>query len=323
MNKDPLVSIVIPTYNRNESVLRLIKSLLTNTYKNIEIIIIDDHSKDNTFELVKNTFKGNKKVKIFRNNRNLFAAGSKNVGQKKAKGEFIAFIDDDNLADKNLIKNFVEVFIKNPDFGELGPINYNFNNKKAILHTSSTRSMWTTKTKHMRTLEPFKNKQFWEVDDIPNAFIVRADVVKKHKIEFRKEYGIMYEESDYAYRIRNAGYKIVMVRDAKVYHDIEDKSGKEKPKDYLYHFMEDSRRPFTFARNRIIFHSIYSTRLQNMVIMSFWIWFFLAYYFYKFLFYNGFGSFSKSQKINACRSYFMGTINGLKIVLNGNYYEKI
>lgn len=315
MQDNPLVSIIIPTYNRKKSSERLIKSIISGKYKNIEILVIDDASKDKTSDYLKSKFKNNKKVKIFRNKKNLFAAGSKNVGQKKAKGEYIAFIDDDNVIEKNMISVFVNAFRMYPDFGELGPINYNLNNKKAILHTSSTRSMWTTKTKHLRTLKPFGSKKVWEVDDIPNAFMVRADVVRKRKIEFRPSYGIMYEESDYAYRISRLGYKIMMMRDAKIYHDIEDLSNKEKPKDYMYHFMEDGRRPFTFARNRIVFHKLYSTKFQNIFILLFWIWVFTAYYSYKFMFYNGYGDFTLSQRLNASIKYLRGTFNGLGQVL--------
>lgn len=318
MQNNPLVSIIIPTYNRKKSCERLLRSIITGTYKNIEIIVIDDASRDGTSNYLNSKFKNNKKIKIFRNKKNLFAAGSKNVGQKKSKGKYIAFIDDDNVIDKKMIGVFVDAFRNNPSYGELGPINYNFNNKRAILHTSSTRSMWTTKTKHLRTLKPFGLKKMWEVDDVPNAFMVRADIIKKNKIEFRPSYGIMYEESDYAYRIRKAGYKIMMLREAKIYHDIEDLSGKEKPKDYLYHFMEDKRRAFTFARNRIVFHYRFSTKVQNFFILGFWVWFFAAYYLYRFMFYNGFGNFSIKSRIHVSFNYLKGTVNGYKLLLHSN-----
>ena len=282
---ESLISVVIPTYNRKKLAERLIRSILKSTYKNIETIIIDDASKDNTSEYLKLKFKNNKKIKIFRNKKNLFAAGSKNEGQKRSKGKFIMFIDDDNTIDRKMIKELVSVLLKNPSIGEVGPVNYNYNRKTAILLARSTRNMWTTKTLHLRTLSPFALKKIWETDDIPNAFMVRAEVIKKNKIEFRAKFGIMYEESDYAYRIREAGYKIVIARNAKIYHDIEDLSLRNKSKNYMYHFMEDKRRPFVFARNRVIFHSLYSSKIQKVFIFSFWIWFFSAYYIYKFLFY--------------------------------------
>jgi len=311
----PLVSIIIPTHNRKDKLQRLLKSILISTYKNIEIIVVDDASSDGTFEFVNKYSKKNKKITIIRNKINLFAAGSKNVGQKNASGEFIAFIDDDNVVDKKMIKELVTVLIENNEIGEVGPVNFNYNNKNLILFTKSTRNMWTTKTFHLRTLTPFKFKKYWETDDIPNAFMVRAGILKKNKIEFKSKFGIMYEESDYAYRIRQEGYKIVMVRDARIYHDIEDLLSKNKNSDFLYHFLEDTRRPFVFARNRILFHSLYSTWIQNLFILSFWIWLFVMYYVYKFVFYIGYGDFSFNKRLTAALNYIKGTFNGIKLII--------
>lgn len=312
-NKQPLVSVVTPTYNRKKLAERLIKSVINSSYKNIEHIVVDDASPDNTFEYLRSKFSKNKNVKIFRNKKNLFAAGTKNVGQEKAKGDFILFADDDNVLDRKMIENLINVLIQNPNIGEVGPVNYNFNKKNSILMSRSTRNMFTTKTLHLRTLAPFRGKKIWPTDDVPNSFMVRASVIRKNKIKFKQEYGIMYEESDYAYRVKKAGYEIVMVRDAKVFHDIEDPRAKTK-KDYLFHFMSDKRRPFVFARNRVLFHSVYSNSLQKIFIFGFWIWVFVAYYSYKFLFYKGYGSFSIVQRVFTAFSYLRGTFRGLYLV---------
>ena len=69
MKKMPLVSIVIPTYNRRYSALRLIDSIQKSTYKNIEVIVIDDYSNDDTSNFLKSKVKSSK-VKIYRNKKN-------------------------------------------------------------------------------------------------------------------------------------------------------------------------------------------------------------------------------------------------------------
>lgn len=312
---EPLVSIVIPTYNRKKMAGRAVRSLLKNTYKNIEIIVIDDASLDNTTDYLNKQFKKNIKVLIYKNKKNLYAAGAKNVGQEKIHGKYLQFFDDDNVADKNMIEQLVNVLENNPDVGEVGPVNYNFRNKKLLI-SKSTRSMLTTKTYHLRSLAPFKGMSKWLTDDIPNSFMVRAGVVRNNKIKFKSELGIMYEESDYAYRIKKLGYKIVFVKKAKIFHDIDDFSGSHK-KDYRYHFMSDNRRPFVFARNRLIFHSLYSNRIQMISILSIWVWVFTIYYAFSFLFYSGFGNFSLSQRISAAAAYVRGTLNGLYIIMFG------
>src|SRR5689334_24234450 len=103
-----LVSVVIPTHNRKTSALRLVRGLLKNDYKNIEIIVIDDLSNDGTSEYLKKNVR-DKRLKIYRNKSNVFAAQSKNIGAKKAYGEYIFFVDDDNAVDKTLISSLVKV----------------------------------------------------------------------------------------------------------------------------------------------------------------------------------------------------------------------
>lgn len=316
MNQIALVSIVIPTYNRKKSAERLIRSILKSTYKKIEIIVIDDCSLDLTSKYLTDKFGKNNKVNIFRNNKNLYTAGTRNEGQKRAKGDLIFFVDDDNVLEKDTIEHLVNAFISDKLLGAAGPVNYNFNHKKKVLWFLTRRNMTTTKTYQPRNLSEVRGRDIWETADIPNAFMVRSDVIKKNRIMFKKEFGIMYEESDYAYRIRKAGFSIKVVRKAKIYHDIEVAEKGKKAMDYMYHFMNDKRRPFVFARNRILFHKLYSSRLQLIIILGFWVWLFSAYYMYRIISYSGYGNFSIPKRIELAVSYLKGTFIGISSVLN-------
>ena len=321
MINSPLVSVVVPTYNRKKSAERLIQSILKSTYKKIEIIIIDDFSKDLTSEYLMSKYKDNSKLYIYRNRKNLYTAGSRNEGQKKAKGDLIFFIDDDNVLDRYAIEYLVREFLKNSKLGAAGLVNYDFNDKKKVLWILTRRNMTTTKTFQPRDLREVRGNKIWNTADIPNAFMVRRDIVVKNKILFKKEFGIMYEESDYAYRIRHAGYLVCVVGNAKIYHDIETSEDGKKTQDYIFHFMNDKRRPFVFARNRILFHNLYSSRLQLFVILTFWIWFFAGYYIYRILFYDGYGSFSLISRLNLCLQYMSGLLNGLGQVIFKKYEQ--
>lgn len=306
--RNPLVSVIVPTHNRRRSAERLVKSLLRNSYKSIEIIIIDDASTDGTYEYLKSKIK-NKKVKVFKNRKNLFTAGTRNIGQEKAKGEYFLFVDDDNVVDANMIDELVQTFKRYASAGEVGPVNYSLQKRKKIFWVKTRRSMWTTKTYH--EIRPPKGKSYWNTPDIPNAFMVRSDIIRKHNIKFNGRYGIMYEESDYAYRIRELGYEVFVSRKAKIYHDIEEYSGGKIVKNYMHHFMSDVRRPYVFARNRVIFHKKYSSKLQMMGIYLFWIWFFTSYYLYKIMFYNDSGNFSFKKRVLLVIAYMRGTFNGI------------
>lgn len=314
INKNPLVSVVIPTYNRRKSAERLVRSIKNNTYKNTEIIIIDDASTDGSYQYLSERFRNDKKLKILRNKTNLYTAESRNVGFRRAKGDFVFFIDDDNVLDKKAIEELLRIFNADNSIGELGPVNYNYNSKRKVLWFMTKRNMFTTKTSQPRNISLVNNEKTWDTDDIPNAFMVRRNVVKRNNIFFRKYFRIMYEESDFAYRIRRRGYKVMTVKASKIYHDIERREKGKKIQDYMYHFMTDFKRPYLTARNRIIFHSIYSSRLQFLFIIFIWIWLFAFYYVYKILFYPGVGSFSLYKRLLLSLAYLKGTFDGLFFV---------
>lgn len=89
-----MISVIIPSYNRGDTIKRSIESVLDQTYSNLEVIVVDDGSTDNTEEIVAD-LKSNK-LFYYKNHTNIGACGSRNRGVKMAKGEFIAFQDSDD-----------------------------------------------------------------------------------------------------------------------------------------------------------------------------------------------------------------------------------
>lgn len=96
---NPLVSCVIPSYKRNDTVARAINSVLMQTYDNIEIIIVDDNNSGDEYSIqlksLVDSFK-NPKVKLLTQPCHINGAAARNYGINHAKGEFIAFLDDDD-----------------------------------------------------------------------------------------------------------------------------------------------------------------------------------------------------------------------------------
>ena len=93
--KDCLVSIIIPTFNTGKYVKEAVDSAVNQTYKNKEIIVVDDGSTDNTREILDFYVRQEKIKYIYQENKGL--AGARNTGIKAAKGEFIAFLDSDDI----------------------------------------------------------------------------------------------------------------------------------------------------------------------------------------------------------------------------------
>ena len=95
--KKGLVSVILPTYNRAKVLPRAIESVLGQTYDNIELIIVDDGSRDNTKEIVKEFQRQDDRILYLQNKRNLGANVARNIGIMNSNGEFIAFIDSDDI----------------------------------------------------------------------------------------------------------------------------------------------------------------------------------------------------------------------------------
>lgn len=110
-----LVSIIIPTFNRGYLIRRALKSCLNQSYANIEVVVVDDCSSDNTEEIV-NSLK-DKRIRYFRNSKNMGGCFSRNKGIELSRGDYINFLDDDDELREDKIelqlKKFEESKVKN------------------------------------------------------------------------------------------------------------------------------------------------------------------------------------------------------------------
>lgn len=107
MQPYPLVSVIIPAYNAAEFISDTITSVINQTWKNLEIIIINDGSTDNTETIVQN-FLVDKRIKLI-NQQNQGCSASKNVGLFLAQGKFIQYLDADDILSKNKIENQINI----------------------------------------------------------------------------------------------------------------------------------------------------------------------------------------------------------------------
>jgi hypothetical protein len=112
MKESPLVSVIVLNYNAGELLLNCIDSLKKSTYTNLEILVVDNISSDNSQKKCKEKFPD---IKLIQNNENLGYCGGNNVGIKKAKGEFIVILNPDTIVEKNCIN---ELILAHREFGD-------------------------------------------------------------------------------------------------------------------------------------------------------------------------------------------------------------
>lgn len=114
---DGLVSVVIPMYNSSSYITPTIKSALNQTYKNIEVLVIDDRSIDNSVEVVNELAKSDSRLRCIPQEKNQGAAVARNRGIKEANGQYIAFLDSDDLwAEDKIEKQVCLMKAKNAAF---------------------------------------------------------------------------------------------------------------------------------------------------------------------------------------------------------------
>jgi len=111
----PLVSVVMPVYNVEQFIEEALTSVVTQTYQNLEIIVVDDESPDQSILLIQQKFNDPRIRIVKQKNRGL--AGARNTGIRQAKGEYIAFLDSDDFWQSDKIEQHIKVMQANPNCG--------------------------------------------------------------------------------------------------------------------------------------------------------------------------------------------------------------
>ena len=112
-NTKPLVSILLPVHNSDQHLTDCLKSLVTQHYRQIEIIAIDDFSTDNSLKILKAFAKKYKKVRVYKNIKRYGVVMTLNRLLKRAKGDYIAFMDANDISAKTRIKKQLEFLMDN------------------------------------------------------------------------------------------------------------------------------------------------------------------------------------------------------------------
>lgn len=109
---NPLVSVILPLYNGQRFIISSIKSVLNQSYRSLELLVVDDGSSDNSTDLVPN----DPRIRLF-HRENFGVAASRNFGISQAKGTYLAFIDQDDYWYPDKLELQIQVLMNEPAFG--------------------------------------------------------------------------------------------------------------------------------------------------------------------------------------------------------------
>ena len=112
----PQISVIMPVYNREKFIHTAVNSVINQTFKDWEFIIIDDHSQDKTFEIIKNYSQKDSRIKAFRNEKNSGSSITRNKGISLASGDYIIFLDSDDYFKEFAFEQRIKHFEQNPDY---------------------------------------------------------------------------------------------------------------------------------------------------------------------------------------------------------------
>jgi len=225
------VTFIIITYNSKNFISKCINSILIQSHKNFEIIIIDNNSNDSTLDII-NSFKGDIPIKIISNNENIGYGNAINQNIKNISSEFIAVLNADVYLEKNWTINLIKSFVDNDLSVMASGLIYSPDNSiqstggcmdqfGAVFHRNSL----LTKTKNLDNQSPF-----FFIDG--STFLIKTDFFKKNY--FDPNLFLYYEDVDLSWRIHMLKYKINFVSTAVAYHDIGHKNKKMTSKKFLY-----------------------------------------------------------------------------------------
>ena len=256
--KMKLVSVIIPTYNRAEMLCECVDSILNSTYKNLEVIIVDNNSTDNTKELVKKKYVTDERVLLVPLKENLMAAGGRNEGLKRAKGDYLLLVDNDNIVEQNMIELLVEEMCKDDRIGLVGPLSINKYDGNAIWLASGSYNFFSSRPKTLyagRKPHEVMMEKRYSTCYSPNIMMVSKQVAEAVG-GFDRSYYAMYEEADFGYRILKSGYQEYIVTDARTMHLSYVGEGEAAKLRILgIGFPE---RAFHYAKNRTVFMKKYA-----------------------------------------------------------------
>lgn len=200
----PVVSVIIPAYNAEKTIEKCLDSLFNQTLKEIEIIVINDCSKDNTLKILK---KYKNKIKLIDNKKNLGPAGSRNKGLDVAQGKYIGFVDADDWVAPNMYELMSSKMNDEVDLVACSRINVTKSGEKPIINKNKdTDAKAFTKTSNYNCDKLFKR-----------------EIIEKHHLRLPEQYS--YAE-DFAFGIRYKYYANKMcILEEPLYYYLADSEG--------------------------------------------------------------------------------------------------
>lgn len=216
------LSVVIPTHNRREKLVRLIDGIQRSDFDQsaLEIIVVADHCTDDTVEYLT---EHHRDVQLITPTEHVYSQGGRALGGAAAVGEYVLFIDDDNVVDPGCCAALVRAMEAHPEIGLIGPLMYRWPETAELWCAGAVITRYATVDRRVRgplPLDPAAPELTTPCDTIPNAFMIRRRLLAGPCPIDPLHFPGSWAEADLSLRVKLAGYEVRIAREAVVFHDL-------------------------------------------------------------------------------------------------------
>ena len=210
---EKLVSVIIPAYNIEDYIGRCLDSIISQTYKNLEIIVVDDGSRDHTGEILDNYAKKDRRIKVI-HKENGGVSSARNKGIEAAEGDYIGFIDGDDLIESEMYKTLVDLLEEeNADIAHCG-YQMVFPDRVDYYHNTGKKKIQTTEEglKDLLSgemIEPGLVNKLYKKELIKNCRLdetvkINEDLLMNYQLFKLSQKSVYYDITPYSYMIRSS-----------------------------------------------------------------------------------------------------------------------
>ena len=210
---EKLVSVIIPAYNIEDYIGRCLDSIISQTYKNLEIIMVDDGSRDHTGEILDNYAKKDRRIKVI-HKENGGVSSARNKGIEVAEGDYIGFIDGDDLIEPEMYKILVDLLEE--EDADIAHCGYQmvFPDRVDYYHNTGKKKIQTTEEglKDLLSgeiIEPGLVNKLYKKELIKNCRLdetvkINEDLLMNYQLFKLSQKSVYYDITPYSYMIRSS-----------------------------------------------------------------------------------------------------------------------
>lgn len=223
--KKPLVTVVVPVYNTGKYIDRCLKSIVNQTYKNLEIILVDDGSTDNSSLLCDEWKKKDKRI-IAVHKKNAGLGMARNSGIEYATGEYVSFVDSDDFVDLDIYELLVRNIEKsNADTSYCSLKQYSNKTKKIRDFPQPRVGVFSGKEVLYDILgAPPEEKDDYKKEMSVCAVLFSTKIIKDNHISFVSEREFICEDLIFDFQYLSCAQKVVVSEETKYYYCVNDNS---------------------------------------------------------------------------------------------------